>query len=307
VSPRTRTGLTDLDGICGGLPNGRLTVVAGRPGMGKSQLGKQIVRNVAEGLPEKIVPQARDAWGTVLSEAWAIPEQPPKVCGIVSIEETLDKIGKNYLSAASGIENNRLAYGTATPAEWRTIEAVSPAISDLPIFLTDKPVRLADVEGVITTMVTRHHCELVFVDYLQLIHGPETANKEQEIARISTTLKNLGKTLGVTVMVAAQLSRANETGGVRRPSQSDLRHSGQIEQDGDLIILLHREDYYNYKKPDFEPNHTLEGIVAKNKDGPLGTAFMHFEGKYQTVTNKTLAETYAPKMSQSERDAVGIT
>jgi replicative DNA helicase len=233
-----------------------------------------------------------------------LPEQPPKACGIVSVEETLEKIGQNYLSAAAGVENNRIVYGTCSDNEWQLVEDAAPDVQRLPIYLTEKPIRLGDVEAAVTTMVTRFKCEVIFVDYLQLIHGPDAGNKEQEIARISTTLKNLGKTLGVTMVVAAQLSRANETGGVRRPEMRDLRHSGQIEQDGDLIVLLHREDYYHYKDDDFSPTNVVEANVAKNKSGPLGTALLHFEGRYQTIRDRALAQTYPSTLTPQDRDVL---
>jgi replicative DNA helicase len=294
VPTTVRTGLAEFDAICGGLPVKGFTVVAGRPGMGKSQLGKQIVRNAATGLPAERTP-----FGDV-----SRPAQAPMVCGIVTVEELNKKIGGNYLSAVSGVENNRIANGTCNANEWRLIEDAAPDLARLPIYLSDRPIRLDDVESVITTMVTRFRCGLVFVDYLQLIHGPNEGTKEQEIARISTTLKNIGKTLGVTMVVAAQLSRANETGGVRRPEMRDLRHSGQIEQDGDLIVLLHRDDYYHYKDRDFSPTNILEAIVAKNKNGPLGTALLNFEGKYQTVTDRKAVQTYPPTMSREDQDVL---
>lgn len=287
--PRLRTGITDLDGICGGLPINGYTVIAGRPSMGKSQVGKQIIANIARGQPAVRIDAVIGAWGDVLEPERVIAAQEPRVCGIVTVEETLEKIGQNYLSAAAGVENNRLSYGTAGSDDMRKIVDASGGVKKLPIFMTEKPVRIEDVEGAITTMVTRNKCEVIFVDYLQLIHGPHAHTKEQEIATTSMTLKNLGKTLGATIVVAAQLSRASETGGIRRPTQSDLRHSGQIEQDGDLILLLHREDYYEWQKhPDpstFRPTNVLEIIVAKNKGGPVGFAQAHFEGKYQTVTD----------------------
>lgn len=276
VATRIATGLKTLDDICGGLPIGGYTIVAGRPGMGKSQLGKQIVRNVAA--------QGINA-------------------GIVSVEETRQKIGQNYLSAVSKVENNRITYGTCGEQEWRCVEDMAPSIRGLPIFITDRPVRLADVESAVTTMVTRYKCGLVFVDYLQLIHGPEAGNKEQEIAKISMALKNLFKGLGTAAgLVAAQLSRANETGAVRRPELKDLRHSGQIEQDGDLILMLHREDYYRYKQQGFTPTHTLEAMVAKNKSGPLGRACLQFEGKYQTVTDRTGVYAEPPVIAEDEAE-----
>lgn len=293
IANTVRTGLNELDATCaGGLPARGYTVLAGRPGMGKSQLGKQIARNVAGGLPER-----RDAYGDVIG-----PAQPPIACGIVTVEELNRKIGCNYLSAVSGVENNRVVNNTCSENEWQLVKDAAPDLAGLPVYLTDRPIHLADVESVITTMVTRFRCGFIFVDYLQLIQGPEAANKEQEIARISTTLKNLGKTLGVTMVVAAQLSRANEAGGVRRPELRDLRHSGQIEQDGDLIVLLHRDDYYHCKEENFVPTHVLEAIVAKNKNGPMGTALLHFEGKFQTVRDRKAAETYPPTVAPQDQD-----
>jgi replicative DNA helicase len=280
VATRIGTGLRTLDEICGGLPKGGYTILAGRPSMGKSQLGKQVVKNVARS-------------GIAV--------------GIVSCEETLQKIGQNYLSGESGVENNRIAYGNCDEREWGQIEAAAvPAFTSLPIFATDKPVRLGEVESAITTLVTRYGCELVFVDYLQLIDAPGAQTKEQEIAKVSIALKHVFKGLGAAGLVAAQLSRANETGTVRRPELRDLRHSGQIEQDGDVILLLHREDYYHYKQRDYAPNHVLEVNVAKNKDGPMGTARLHFEGKYQTVKDRANegAPDCASQWTQEDQEAL---
>lgn len=256
--PRIPTGIPGLDGMVGGLPKGKFTQVGGRPSMGKSLLCKQIVLNIAKsGVP----------------------------CGIVTVEEDRLKIAQNYLSNASGIENNKIIYSTLGAEEWEQVYGAVPRLPGKAIHIADAPVRLSEVEGAISAMVAQHRCEVVVVDYLQLIDPESTGgeNENREITKISKSLKAAFKRTNVAGLVACQLNRANETGGVRKPTLKDLRGSGSLEQDGDLIILLHREDYYRKSEQGFTPTRQLEAIVAKNKDGDTGTVPLYFSGATQTI------------------------
>jgi len=256
---RFPTGLIELDEIIGGIPKQRFTLVGGRPAMGKSLCCKQIVLNIARrGIP----------------------------CGIISIEETSDKIAQNYLSNLSGVENRRVVYDTIDQQEVDALVKAMKPIGDLPIFISDQPVRLSDVESVITAMVMKYKCQLVVVDYLQLISlDAATENENREITRISKALKAIFKTLNIAGLVAAQLNRGNETSGIRKPTLRDLRGSGSLEQDGDLILLLHREDYYHRGEDNYTPDQQVEVIIAKNKDGPTGNVPLRFEGKTQRISD----------------------
>jgi hypothetical protein len=160
-----------------------------------------------------------------------------------------------------------------------------PGLSSLPIHVADDPVKLSEVEGAIRTLVTKYGCELVVVDYLQLVDPEQESNENRELTLISRTLKQTFKRLNVAGIAACQLNRGNETNGVRKPAMRDLRGSGSLEQDGDLILLLHREDVYHQGDADYEKTDQLEVIVVKNKDGDSGTIPLWFSGKTQTITN----------------------
>lgn len=256
---RYPTGLFELDDIIGGVARGKFTQIGGRPGMGKSMACKQIVLNVAErGIP----------------------------CGIVSIEETREKIAQNYLANLSGIENNKIAYNNLAEEDFAELMKAVPDIESLPIFISDYPSRISEVEAAITSMVMRHKCELVVVDYLQLISPDEASdNENREITKISKSLKNTFKRLDVAGLVPVQLNRGNETGGVRKPTLRDLRGSGSLEQDGDCIILLHREDYYHRGEHGYHQTNQIEAIVAKNKDGCTGNVPLLFSAATQKISD----------------------
>ena len=254
---RIATGIDDLDAVCGGLPIEGQTLVAGKAGMGKSQILKQFMRNIAErGIP----------------------------CGIVSIEESGRKIAENYLAGSSGIENNKIVYNNLSAEEFGEIVTASAQLSRLPIFIDDAQHRLSEIERTVRRMVRKHKCRVIAVDHLHLIDGEYDGPREQELTRISGGLKRLWRELKVAGVVAAQLNR----GGEREtpPQLENLRGSGSLEQDGDLILLLHRPDYYEWKKKgrDFTPTHELQISVDKNKSGPVGHAKGYFDGDSQTVT-----------------------
>lgn len=281
VAERMLTGIDSLDQLTGGLPIGGLTIIAGRPGMGKSQALKQIVLKSA-------------LRGTK--------------CGIVSIEESRMKIGRNMLSNQSGVNNSAIAFGKASAGDWKQIHATVPGLMKLPIFIADAPTTLSEVSAAITKLVVKFGCTVIAVDYLQLVNDDsgDSETREQQVAQISMGLKRLFKRFNVVGIAAAQLNRGNETQGVRRPELRDLRSSGQLEQDGDLVLLLHRNDYYASKQPHFIPTRVLEMIVAKNKDGGMGQVNVEFDGNTQSIRDFADPLRSNPGNAVDEVDDLGI-
>lgn len=254
-SPRIKTDLIELDSLIGGVPLGKFTLIGGRPGMGKSQLAKQIMRNVAKtGMP----------------------------VGLVTVEEDRRKVAQNCLSAGSGVDNNRIAYHQLMRDDKSALVDAFRRLARLPFYICDEPVRLDEVEASVTMLALEHGCKLIAVDYLQLIEG-EGENENREITMVSRTLKRTFKRLDVAGLVAVQLNRGNEMHGVRYPTLRDLRGSGSLEQDGDLILMLHREDYYHRDEEGYMPTKKIEAIVAKNKDGCAGIVPLWFNGATQTI------------------------
>lgn len=262
---RLRTGLRELDDLCvGGLPIGLTTMIAGKPSMGKSQLGKQIARNIAEGI-----------------EGW----QRPVPVGIVTIEETGPKIATNYMAAIGQVVNSRIIQNTLEADEWGRLDAAGDALLDLPVYIDDAQRRLSDIQRVARRLVRKHGCGVIVVDHIHLIDGETDANREQELSGISSGLKTLWKELNVAGVELLQMNRGSDREAI--PELDHLRGSGSLEADGDLIMQLHRQDYFNWKKDprNFQPDHRLCVYVNKNKDGPTGKVDLWFDGDHQQIVD----------------------
>lgn len=257
---RIATGLAELDELAGGIPISCMTLLAGRSGMGKSMLCKQIAKNAA-------------AAGVTV--------------GIVSIEEGSQKIGENYLSAFSGIENNKIVYNRLSAEDWNEVIGALPEISRHKIFIDDAQHTLSDIERTVRRMVRKYGCRLIIIDHLHLIDAEIDANRVQQVTVISGGLKKLIKELKVAGIVAAQMNRGGGAEHDAAPELWHLRDSGSLEQDGDLIIQLHRQDYYEWKKQGstFVPDHRLRMYVNKNKSGSVGFRDAYFNGDTQTISN----------------------
>lgn len=253
---RIPTGLKTLDEIIGGIALSRYTIIGAKGGMGKSCLGKQIALNVA-------------------SNGFEV--------GIVTVEENREKIAENLLANASGIENHRISYNSLHPEDWRELVKATPKLAALPVWIDDCSFTLREIIASIQRLVAKYKCKMVFVDHIHLVDGQAEKNstREREIAKISGELKTTFRKLDVAGVVMAQLNRAGERG--ERPDLRSLRDSGSLEADGDTVVLLHREDYYRWKEAGFVADHVLEAIVAKNKDGRVGTANLNFDGATQTI------------------------
>ena len=258
-----RTGFMDLDTLLGGLKRADLIVLAARPSLGKTSLGLNIARNAAVGQNAKVA--------------------------IFSLEMAAEQLVQRLLASESGVDSTRLRLGLHTEAEERRVMNALGILSAIDIYVDDSAVqRVTEIRSKALRLHRDQGLDLVIVDYLQLIHGTERGdNRVQEISLISRSLKELARELDVPVIAVSQLSRAPEMRSPHIPMLSDLRESGSIEQDADVVVFIYREDVY-VRKEDWEMSHP-EGnpypagdaqiIVAKHRNGPTGTIHLRFRQK----------------------------
>ena len=268
-APRIKTDIAAVDAVTGGLGLGETTLIAARPSMGKSLFSKQIADNIAK----RFVPVF---YG--------------------NCEENNLKTGRNWLSRNAKIANHRVRQGALTKTEWGTAAEWEEYSHSLPFFMTDQAMTLSGMCSAITLAHARHKIQVAFVDYLQLIEAVGGDTREQEVSRISRRLKNLFKRLNIAGVVIAQLNRGNEHGQIRPPRLSDLRDSGQIEQDADVVMLIHRPDFY-CREAGKQPDGKVQIIIAKNRDGSReGDVTLHADLEHQEfvetrgISGKTDAE-----------------
>jgi replicative DNA helicase len=242
------TGFVDLDRLLGGLQKSDLVIVAARPGVGKTSLCLSFARNAA---------------------------RLGKHVAIFSLEMSAEQVVQRLVSAETGIDAQRLRLGQLEEDEWPLFVQATGVLSDLPIFIDDTPSITALQ---LRTKARRIHAEygldLILVDYLQLMTGDvRVENRVQEVSYISRMLKGLARELDVPVVAASQLSRAVEQRTDKRPVLSDLRESGSLEQDSDVVMFIYREEMY---KPETERQHIADIIIAKHRNGPTGVVQLFF-------------------------------
>ncbi len=249
------TGLDSVNGKTGGLHHSDLLILAGRPGMGKTSLATNIAFNAAQ------------RW--VRDEEDGI--EPAKSVGakvaFFSLEMSADQLATRILSEQSGISSESLRMGKIGQQDFRNLARASAELENLPLFIDDTPaLTIAALRTRARRLKRRHGIGLVIVDYLQLLQGSgrsSEGNRVQEISEISRGLKTLAKELDVPVIALSQLSRAVEQRDDKRPQLSDLRESGSIEQDADMVLFVYREEYYVQAH---EPKRPVEGDDAKTFD-----------------------------------------
>lgn len=240
------TGVMDLDKLTGGYQAGQLIVIAGRPGMGKSVAALDCARinSVRHGVP-------------VL---------------FTTLEMSKDEVMGRFLSAQTGVPHHRIIDGSPNDSEWTSLARAAAEIQDAPLFVDDQNVNLVQLRSRARRIKERHGLGLVVVDYLQLMPAIVTAGRdrgrEREVAELSRGLKLLAKELMCPVIAVSQLNRGPDTRNDKRPSLADLRESGAVENDADVVILLFREDYYDKESPRASE---ADFIVAKNRHGATDT------------------------------------
>jgi replicative DNA helicase len=289
------TGFDRYDRLTAGLHEGDLTIVAARPGMGKTSFCLNVAANVAS-------PKGRES-ATDPSQRW---EEPGAGVVFFSLEMPREQIANRMVCAEGKVDVGKVRQGFLVQNDWNRLTQAASFLGGLPIWIDDSPslgilelrakVRRLQAEYDKTDDTGRkvRRIGLVVVDYLQLMKGRDGVNsREQEISEISRGLKGLAKELKVAVIALSQLNRAVETRSEKskRPQLSDLRESGAIEQDADNICFIYRDDYYN-KEASTERN-VAELIIAKQRNGPTGTAKCRFDKEYTRFDN--LAEGEYPE------------
>ncbi len=254
------TGFVDLDRLTNGLHPGQLIIIAGRPGLGKSTLGLDISRScsVKHGMTS----------------------------AIFSLEMSKTEITMRLLSAEARIGLHNMRSGTMTDDDWAKLARRMGEVADAPLFIDDSPnLSMMEIRAKARRLKQRHDLRLVVIDYLQLMSGNKKAeSRQQEVSELSRSLKLLAKELEVPVIAMSQLNRGPEQRTDKRPQLSDLRESGSIEQDADMVILLHREDYYEKESP---RAGEADFIVAKHRNGPTDNITVAFQGHYSRFVDMT--------------------
>jgi replicative DNA helicase len=247
------TGFADLDSLTNGLHPGQAIVIAARPALGKTTLALDIARSAA----------VKHGLATVM----------------FSLEMNRDEITMRLLSAEARVPLQAMRTGQMSEDDWTRLNRRMGDVSAAPLFLDDSPrMSMMEIRAKCRRLKQRHDLRLVIVDYLQLMTSPKRVeNRQQEVSDMSRSLKLLAKELEVPVIVVSQLNRGPEQRNDKRPLLSDLRESGAIEQDSDVVILLHREDAYEQETP---RAGEADLIVAKHRNGPTSTVTVAFQGHY---------------------------
>ncbi len=249
------TGFIELDELTNGLHPGQMIVIAARPAVGKSTLGIDIAR------------------------AAAIKHQ--MATAVFSLEMSRTEITMRILSAEATIQLQDLRKGLKSQDQWNKLARIMGTISDSPLFIADSPnMSLMEIRAKCRRLKQQHNLKLVVIDYLQLMSsGKKVESRQQEVAEFSRALKLLAKELEVPVIAISQLNRGPEQRTDKRPQMSDLRESGSIEQDADMVILLHREPKVEGREGE------VDVIVAKHRNGPTKDIVLAFQGHYSRFNN----------------------
>jgi len=257
-----KTGLCDLDRKTNGLKPAELTILAARPSMGKTSLASTIARNIA------------------------VQERVP--IAFYSLEMSADQVAQNLLCSHARVDSFKMRRGELVQQDIDKLQAAAGDLVDAPIFIDDAAgLTIMQLRAKARQLKLRENIGLILVDYLQLMDGDRSRGRsegrQQEISQISRGLKALARELDVPVLALSQLSRAVEQREGHRPRLSDLRESGSIEQDADMVWLLFREAYYKPDKPEIQ--NLAEVIVAKNRNGPTGSVHLFFHREYTRFDN----------------------
>ena len=267
-----KTGLHTFDRMTGGLQKSDFIILAARPSMGKTALALNIADNVT-----KVKTTTDGKEQTRASSGTA---------AIFSLEMSKEQLGHRLLSMESRVNSQKLHNGDLNEAEWNAIQESSDRIARASLYIDDTPgLTVLEVRSRARRLKVECGLDLLLIDYLQLMQGARQTrdgNRQQEISEISRSLKALARELDVPVIALSQLSRAVELRAEKKPQLSDLRESGSLEQDADMVLFLYRESYY---KPDAENAGLTELIIAKNRNGPTGSLNLQFTKETMTFAD----------------------
>ena len=261
------TGYFELDQLTCGLQNGEMIVIAGRPSMGKTSLALNIAEHI--GVTDKM-PVA-----------------------VFSLEMGRQQLAERFLCTRGEVGAQAVRKGMLSTEDYEKLVEACGQFSEAPIYIDDtSTLTPLELRAKSRRLKSRRDVRCIIVDYLQLMHlgAQRVESRQQEITSISRYVKALARELNIPVVVLSQLNRAPEGREGHRPRMSDLRESGSIEQDADVVILLHREDYYRKNEPDFEPDNKAELIIAKQRNGPTGKVDLIFREKFTRFENASFVE-----------------
>ncbi|NGP45217.1 replicative DNA helicase [Bacillaceae bacterium SIJ1] len=253
------TGFSELDRMTAGFQRSDLVIVAARPSVGKTAFALNIAQNVGIHAEENVA--------------------------IFSLEMGAQQLVMRMLCAEGNIDAQRLRTGKLTPDDWQKLTMAMGSLSNAGIFIDDTPgIRVNDIRAKCRRLKMEHGLGMILIDYLQLIQGNARSgeNRQQEVSEISRSLKALARELEVPVIALSQLSRGVESRQDKRPMMSDIRESGSIEQDADIVSFLYRDDYYDKES---ESENIIEIIIAKQRNGPVGTVELAFVKEYNKFVN----------------------
>jgi replicative DNA helicase len=264
------TGFFELDELTCGLQPTELIIVAGRPSMGKTAIGLNMAEHIA------------------------LDEDPPRPVLFFSLEMSSQQVAQRILCSRARVDSQRLRRGRHTAEELQRLQSVADEIRGRPLLVDDTSgLSILELRARARLAYRKHGIRAIFVDYLQLMHTPGAESRQQEVAEISRGLKALAKELNVPVIAMSQLNRKPEDRSTNRPRMSDLRESGAIEQDADLVALLHRESYYKLgENQDADEDPSAELIIAKQRNGPVGTVKLHFNRQWTRFDNPQYGDRY---------------
>ena len=247
------SGFTELDALTNGFGPGQMIIIAARPAIGKSTLALDIAR------------------------AAAVKHNQAAV--FFSLEMGRSEIAMRLLAAEAAIPLQSMRKGTLDQRDWAKMASTTARVNDAPLFIDDSPnLTLVEIRAKCRRLKQKHDLKLVVIDYLQLMSsGRRVENRQQEVSEFSRALKLLAKELEVPVVALSQLNRASEQRADKMPAMSDLRESGSLEQDADMVILLHRESTYEKENP---RAGEADFILAKQRNGPTGTVTVSFQGHF---------------------------
>ncbi len=253
------SGFTDLDKMTSGFQRSDLVIVAARPSVGKTAFALNIAQNVGVRAKETVA--------------------------IFSLEMSAPQLVQRIICAESNVDAGRMRTGHLEPDDWQKLTMAIGTLSEANIYIDDTPgVTVAEIRSKCRRLKKEKGLGMILIDYLQLIHGrgKPGENRQQEVSEISRTLKGIARELDVPVIALSQLSRGVEQRQDKRPMMSDLRESGSIEQDADIVAFLYRDDYYDKES---EKKNIIEIIIAKQRNGPVGTVELAFLKQFNKFVN----------------------
>lgn len=248
------TGFRDLDKITSGFQRNDLIIIAARPSVGKTAFALNIAQNVAINTDENVA--------------------------VFSLEMGAEQLVQRMLCAEGNIDAQRMRNGNLEGDDWEKLTMAMGSLSHAGVFIDDSSsIRVSDIRSKCRRLKQEHGLGMIIIDYLQLISGSEGSqeNRQQEVSEISRSLKGLARELEVPLIALSQLSRGVESRQDKRPMMSDLRESGSIEQDADIVGFLYRDDYYDAES---EAQNIIEIIISKQRNGPTGTVELAFKKEY---------------------------